>query len=109
MSRRRFSFLPGAGSVVVVFVASMFATSCLFRAILGPSVEEPWAAIVFLGTPVAITCWVVARANARHRRAFRPRHLCPACGYDLRATPDARGLLLPRCPECGRETDDPTP
>ena len=37
----------------------------------------------------------LARAWKRKRR--RRPHLCPKCGYDLRATPN-------RCPECGTET-----
>jgi hypothetical protein len=43
--------------------------------------------------PPAIWLMLVGRRLAR-RRMRRINQLCPACGYDLRATPD-------QCPECG--------
>jgi hypothetical protein len=54
-------------------------------------IEVPlWA--LSLPVPLAVACVVSLR---RLRRARRKRAgLCPACGYDLRASPD-------RCPECG--------
>jgi hypothetical protein len=48
-----------------------------------------WAVVLLLTFP---TAW---RMSAYLRRARDARNnLCPACGYDLRASPD-------RCPECG--------
>jgi hypothetical protein len=46
--------------------------------------------VTVVGTAVLIT---VVRVVVRRRRVMDG--LCPACGYDLRATPE-------RCPECGR-------
>ncbi len=69
----------------------------------GPSVDDTWSIFlpdwfVILTFAALPTRWVFLK-----RREIRNRssHLCKNCGYDLRATPEAVGPLLDRCPECG--------
>jgi hypothetical protein len=51
-----------------------------------------WMLCVMLA--MAPAAWLARRRSSRRRRRTG---CCPACGYDLRATPD-------RCPECGAVT-----
>ncbi len=55
-----------------------------------------------------LPAWRFGGWTWRRRRRRRCAGLCPACGYDLRATPNANGPLLAQCPECGREADPTT-
>lgn len=59
-----------------------------------------WVPLFVVSVPYWMICGLFAIAPAGlavsriRRRRRRKGGLCPACGYDLRATPD-------RCPECG--------
>jgi hypothetical protein len=65
----------------------------LFGAVIWQLCVPCWA-VVALSLVLPSTWWAV---RARRRRRERgDTGLCPACGYDLRATPG-------RCPECGRQ------
>jgi 4-amino-4-deoxy-L-arabinose transferase-like glycosyltransferase len=66
---------PGSG-FGLAYVRQMVVTPMWFLAILTTALPLAW-----------VFRW-------RRRRARHERGHCPACGYDLRATPD-------RCPECG--------
>src|SRR5688500_12169813 len=75
-----------------------------------PKPPEPWMVhpvsgfplwLALLPTVIGPVVWLDRRWAAR--KALR-QGMCPVCGYDLRATPDGKGMLLKRCPECGNET-----
>ncbi len=76
---------------------SMFALpGFVYRAIPGPPRQymlAAWHGLALAATALLPMCWLGGSFLARRRRTRR-LGLCPACGYDLRATPG-------RCPECG--------
>jgi len=50
---------------------------------------------------IAILTLILPIARIRLRRKRHSFGRCTQCGYDLRATPQAGGELVSRCPECG--------
>jgi hypothetical protein len=64
----------------------------------------PWW---FLGISFALAPARALWTWHKSRRHRRPPPACRTCGYDLRATADATGPLLPTCPECGAVPEKP--
>ena len=71
-----------------------WSPGCAGKALAGGFQVPLWA--IALLSAVAPALWL-ARAALRSRQTRRRQAgLCPACGYDLRVSPE-------RCPECGAE------
>ena len=67
-------------------------TSMIARIVSGRTpMAYPVAVLLLLPAARSRALWRLRPANRRCQAG-----LCPACGYDLRATPE-------RCPECGRQ------
>jgi hypothetical protein len=62
-----------------------------------------WLLFLFTAAWPLTSLTLLYRRRARSRRRATAG-CCTQCGYDLRATPNPRGDLLTRCPECGTST-----
>ena len=92
----------GAATDLAALSPSGLATDLAFagfgyRTVVRPDEFRRAVFVPFWAIAAALLTLPAARAIAFARRRRRvPAGRCPACGYDLRATPD-------RCPECGTE------
>lgn len=70
----------------------------------------PCVCVLPVAASGAVVAYIVYRAVQLPGRADRrfAAGLCPACGYDVRATPRNGGPRFAKCPECGAETTAPT-
>jgi hypothetical protein len=89
---------PPLRNALLPSVVSSSAGRGPFYAISSSTVAVP-AWMPLLATAILPALWI--HAWRRQRRTAR-LGLCPACGYDLRATPG-------RCPECGSAAGTVTP
>jgi len=105
-----------AGCGCMIWLFGIFGTAILMGVIdvflfdgwnlLGPP-PTFWDSLghwLFIFSPQSIFILIYAIYRWRHKLRGRAIGLCANCGYDLRATPDPKGPLLPICPECGRKT-----
>jgi hypothetical protein len=90
---------PDPGAKVVHWERGGFVWYCRRRSdgVRYVTAVAPFWGLAFLAAAPPLG-WMALlfRSRARRRRQKRSG-LCPACGYDLRATPDV-------CPECGTRT-----
>ena len=86
------------------------AAAFVFGAVNLPSLArdtDPLRDVLFPLTAITLIPAVAAAVLAwglnknRRRAAAWAAGRCAECGYDLRASPEGGGALLPRCPECG--------
>jgi hypothetical protein len=80
-------FRPPNSLVGFAYSADVHPIASSYQALL-----PCWFVALALAVPPCL--WIVRRLVRRRRERRTGLGLCPACGYDLRATPG-------RCPECG--------
>jgi hypothetical protein len=94
--RRKLFTLAGAVSVALSLSAAWVRAKGWDMGdtwVANPDHPGGWGALPFLFAGLAAVLFFASRAKSLRERR-QSRGLCPACGYDLRATPE-------RCPECG--------